>query len=65
MNYTIFLGFVSLVSFFFADLCNGKPPLYISSQILVAIGGGFKHVFIFTPNPGEIIQFDYNIFEMS
>ncbi len=28
------------------------------------LGGGFKHFFIFTPNLGEMIQFDDHIFQM-
>jgi len=31
---------------------------------MIELGGGFKYVFIFTPNPGEMIQFDDHIFQM-
>ena len=30
----------------------------------VFLGGGFKYIFIFTPIPGEMIQFDEHIFQM-
>ena len=28
------------------------------------LGGGFKRFFMFTPNPGEMIQFDEHIFQL-
>ena len=28
------------------------------------LGGGVKYFFIFTPNPGEMVQFDEHIFQM-
>ncbi len=36
--------------------------LYIYFQI-DTLGGGFKH-FLFSPLPGEMIQFDEHIFQM-
>ena len=41
---------------------NGKNQLDI--EIAIYLGGGFNCSFIFTPIPGEMIQFDEHIFQM-
>ena len=39
---------------------SGDIPSFSEGVVFVGfLGGGFKHVFIFTRIPGEIIQFDY------
>ena len=36
---------------------------YVNSLEGVILGGGFKYFFMFTPMPGEMIQFDEHIFQ--
>ena len=45
----------------------GVDPRYLSGRVPefeVFQGGGFKTYFVFTPSPGEMIQFDDHIFQL-
>ena len=46
----------------------GYNPLILTFDPIfqrdIQVGGGFKYFLIFTPNFGEMIQFDEHIFQM-